>query len=163
MKSLKNCILVSFLFVTIPIASGRAQSESHVAAADEFFEVMNMLDMISKMIPVMLDAEIAGNPALAQFREVMEQFFERYFTWDSLRPEYVRIYAEAFTEGELRELAVFYRTDVGQKAISVLPALMQQGAVVGQAMVERHQPELIRMVQERVAEAQRDSTKSVSR
>ena len=37
------------------------------------------------------------------------------------------LYAESFSEDELREMLVFYRSPTGQKAIAVTPGLMQQG------------------------------------
>ena len=159
MKLRRFDLLVAVVATSIVVGPVHGQSESHLAATEEFLEVMNMPAMISEMVGFMLEAQLSGNPILVEFRDLMEEFFAEVFTWDSLRPDFIQIYAEAFDENEIRQLTDFYRTPVGQKALSTLPSLMQQGAVVGQALVERNQPRLMQMLEARFAEMQRDTTK----
>jgi hypothetical protein len=50
----------------------------------------------------------------------------------SLQEDIIPIYHKYFTAGEVKELIRFYSTDVGQKAIKVMPLLMQEGMTAGQ-------------------------------
>jgi hypothetical protein len=44
------------------------------------------------------------------------------------------LYAERFTAAELEAINAFYQTDAGRKTITLLPELMQQGAMMGQQL-----------------------------
>jgi hypothetical protein len=62
------------------------------------------------------------------------------------------MYTEAFTEQELRDLIVFYRTPTGQKALTLLPELVSQGAQLGMIEARARQSELQQLIQRRAAE-----------
>jgi hypothetical protein len=81
---------------------------------------------------------------------VFLDFFREYMTWKDVRPAYIRIYREAYTQSELEELIAFYRTPVGQKTVEITPELMRQGSEMGQRMIEPYLPELQRRIQARV-------------
>ena len=72
--------------------------------------------------------------------------------WDALKPQLVAIYTEAFTEAELREITAFYKTPAGQKAVTVMPELMQKGMTMGQKAVQDHLPELQEAIQKKLKE-----------
>jgi hypothetical protein len=50
----------------------------------------------------------------------------------SLKEEMIPLYHRYFTGAEVKEMIRFYSTDLGQKTIKVMPALMQEGMAVGQ-------------------------------
>ena len=47
-------------------------------------------------------------------------------TWDAMQPELTKMYTETFTEPELKEMAKFYGSPVGQKALEKMPEMMQR-------------------------------------
>jgi len=49
-----------------------------------------------------------------------------------LLDEIVPIYHRQFTHDEIRELIVFYRTDVGQKTLRALPRIIEESSTLGQ-------------------------------
>src|SRR5690606_34481683 len=112
-------MLVATLAIGAPdlAAQGAGAASSHERAAAELVEVMRMKELTLSSIEVMTDAMIQQNPALAQVRDVLSEFFREFMRWEELRPEYIRLYRDAFTESELRELIAFYRTPVGQKTL----------------------------------------------
>ena len=55
---------------------------------------------------------------------------------ESLRDEFVDIYNQAFTEKELTDIIIFYKTSTGQKALKQTPALMQEFTIIGQKRVQ---------------------------
>lgn len=129
-------------------------SASRLAAAHEVLRVMDMERQILSGVKTMLDAQLTAAPALRQYRDVMQAWAEKYLTWGVMGDRLARVYAQTFTERELRELTAFYRTPIGQKVARVTPALMQRGADVGAAVAQEHMAELESMIQARARELQ---------
>lgn len=57
--------------------------------------------------------------------------FQKEISTDELTNLYVPIYAKYYSDSDLDELLKFYRTPVGQKMISIMPALMQDSMNAG--------------------------------
>ena len=112
-----------------------ASADPHRDAARELFSAMDMQSMLDQLIQQTLNMQIQRNPGMEPFREVMEVFFREYLSFDSLQEDFVDAYIEAFSTTELQELAAFYRTPVGAKALRVTPQLFQRGAEIGQRNV----------------------------
>ena len=110
--------------------------------------MMNMETVMGAAMDAMMDAQAAGNPQLAALRPVMTKFMKKHMSWKSLETEYLKIYVDAFTQGEIEDLLEFYETPTGKKSILVMPKLMQQGATIGQQRVQANLPELKRMITE---------------
>lgn len=82
----------------------------------------------------------------------MEEFYATHLTWDRMKPEVVRIYTDAFTEAEIRELTAFYQTELGRKVMDRMPEVMARSAEVSQRLVQAHLPELAQKVMTRMQE-----------
>lgn len=152
---MKRLTLV-FIILAFGFAAGaHAQqlSASHIEAVKELFRVMDLPKVTNQAIDLMLKAQTDANPQLKQLEDVMRSFLNKYLSWESLEPQMVQMYGEAFTEPELRELIVFYRTPLGQKTVTRMPELMQKGATLGQKAVQDHLPEL----QEAIAKKMQES------
>ena len=103
--------------------------------------------------------EIGLKPALDRMRaqgmpdELVESihtesqnFFKENFEWDEIEPQIAKLYADAFTEAELRELLAFYETPTGSKAVSQMPMLMQQGMAMAMGRIQTKMPEFQKKV-----------------
>lgn len=86
--------------------------------------VTNLTQALQKARPDIPQAALNVLPA-----EVAAVFDENM---GSLKEEIIPIYHKYFTAAELKEMIRFYSTDLGQKAIRVMPALMQEGMAAGQ-------------------------------
>jgi hypothetical protein len=69
--------------------------------------------------------------------------------WDSLKPMFVRIYSESFTQEELVGVLDFYKTPAGQAMINKMPLVMQKTMV---EMQQRMGP-----MMQRVSQAAKDA------
>ena len=127
-----------------------AHAPSHHAAALEMVEAANMDETLRQSLDTMLKLQTEQNAELKPFEDVMRTFFNRYMSWDALKNDYARLYADAFTEAELRQLTTFYRSPVGQKVATVTPQLMSRASEMGQRAVQAHLPELQQMIMERM-------------
>jgi len=103
---------------------------------------LEMETLMSKSIETMLDAQIAGNPKLAPLKPVMMKFMNKHMSWNSLKGEFLKLYLETFTQSEVEDLVVFYKTPTGRKSIRLMPEMMAQGAAIGQKRVQANLPEL---------------------
>jgi hypothetical protein len=125
---------------------------SREAAAAELIALLRLEEVTMASVDLMMETMIDQNPAFESFRAIFVDFFTEHYRWEELEPEYVRIYAEAYTEPEIRELIGFYQTPVGQKTVDLMPVLMRQGAEVGERQIEPHLPELQQRILEVMAE-----------
>ncbi|CAN5567135.1 hypothetical protein BH09PLA1_BH09PLA1_04400 [soil metagenome] len=125
-----------------------APSASHQAAAEELLDAMKLRATLDQMVGAMLDQQIAANPQIAPFKQIMTDFMRKYMNFDLLKPDFTRMYCEEFSEGELKEIAAFYRTPTGMKMANKLPVLTQRGAAICQRRVQEHLPELQQSIME---------------
>ncbi|HSS76500.1 MAG TPA: DUF2059 domain-containing protein [Thermoanaerobaculia bacterium] len=139
-----------FLLGLSPSAAwGVEVSSVHRQAAVELLQMMDLEKTMRSTLSAMLDAQINGNPEMAPYRDVFQSWIERYFSWDALKPRMIDLYVQAFTEPELRDMIAFYKTPTGQKSLTKLPALMQQGGQLGAEIVQQHKTELEKMMRAR--------------
>lgn len=57
----------------------------------------------------------------AESRARLREMFATRFSWEAVRPEYIRMYASLYTEDELRQLTAFYESPVGRKSLRIAP------------------------------------------
>jgi uncharacterized protein len=147
LRALAVLIVVPFALLQAP-ATGRADATTHRQAAVELLDLMDQKRTLDAGMNTMLDVQVQSNPSLAELRPVMRTFLQKYMSWDAIKDEFARIYVEAFSEPELRELIAFYKTPIGRKSVKLLPKLMEQGAQIGAKSVQAHMPELQQQIQE---------------
>jgi uncharacterized protein len=85
---------------------------------------------------------ITNQPVMAPFRETMLAFMTKYAGWQAAAPSLQHLYAQQFTEAELRDMITFYRSPTGQKSVAKMAALQEEGAKMGEELVAAHKSEL---------------------
>ena len=125
-RSCSVAALALVLVASVPHAAA-AQTAAQKESAAELLEVMKMDDAVRDATMMSVEMQVEANPALAPFRDVMSEFIDKYLTWEAMKPDLIQLYAESFSEQELRELIAFYRTPTGQKTIALLPELTRKG------------------------------------
>lgn len=148
MKLLQLISMIS-LAIVCNFAMADAASEKQ---AEILLSKLNMKTAMEQSMANLIDLQIQQQPALEPFRVVMESFFSKYMSYESLKPDMVQIYAQAFTAQELKEINAFYETRTGKKTLEMMPTLMGQGGQLGARRVQSNMDELREMIQ---AEAQR--------
>jgi hypothetical protein len=138
-------VLVVMMVGVSCLAAGQI-TDSHRQAAEELLVAMGMERTLEDSINSTLSMQLQQMPQLAQYEDVMRAFLYKYMSWEYLKEHIVQLYAEEFTEAELREITAFYRTETGKKLIELTPVLMNKGMAIGQQAVEEHLPELQQMV-----------------
>jgi hypothetical protein len=146
-------LITSFLLILIVIAPSLTSADpaSHARVAEELLVTMDADNLLKQSISQMMQLQIQQNPQLGLYEKVLMRFFEKYMSWESLRPDFIDLYTQAFTEDELREILGFYKSQVGQKAVKAIPNLMAQGGQIGVKRIQDHLPELQTMIAEEIA------------
>lgn len=137
----------------------RAEESSHWKRAEQLLSMMDVqknieqsFDMVKKMQVEQLAKLPSASPeeaakAQAFFNQLMEMISQE-MTWEKVKDDYIRIYAETFTEEELDEIIKFYQTPVGQKLIAKMPELSRRSIEVGQKQMTTLLPKIQALSQE---------------
>lgn len=137
----------------VPSLAGYAPS--HIAAAESLLAAANMEKMLGDMTEQSIQAQIQAMPQMAQFADILREFMKEQMDWKALKPEFVALYVQTFTEPELREVAAFYRTPIGQKMLAKTPELMSRGMALSQRRMQAAMPRMFERIQARAAELQK--------
>lgn len=84
--------------------------------------------------------------------EVTRKFVDEAVEQGVWKETLVRSYAKYFTHEEIRGLLAFYRSPLGQKTISVAPALMAEGHRAGRDWMQQSLPRFRAEILRRLAE-----------
>jgi hypothetical protein len=135
-------------------------SPSQTAAAIELLKAIKLEASLPNTSAAMIDSEITRNPGMTPYRDVMLDWLKKYMTWSSMQPELVKLYTDTYSEAELKELAAFYRTPVGQKSLAKNPELMQKTAMIGARLGQEHADELKTLMNARRDELMKQQEKA---
>ncbi|MCC5852364.1 MAG: DUF2059 domain-containing protein [Alkalimonas sp.] len=114
----------------------------------QLLEVMGGQEQIAQMQEQMVQMMAGSNPVLAQYEAVLADWTRTYMTWEQMREPMAALYNKHFSKDEIEQLIEFYQSPVGAKSVHLMPQLFAEGAQIGMELAERHQPELLRMLQE---------------
>ncbi len=105
--------------------------------------------MFEPLIPGVIESAknsfVPTNPQLARpLNEVAAQLRKEYEARNAeILNEVSKIYAQHFTEQELKEIVAFYRTPVGKKMITQEPIALDQSLKAAQAWANRFSEEVL--------------------
>ncbi len=103
---------------------------------DSLFQSMDglMKSTISRSLPTQANTSERKKVADA----VQDKFFhalKEELSWDRMKPLFVQIYSESFSQEEIDGLTAFYTSPVGQAYIDKLPVILQKTMALAQARV----------------------------
>ncbi len=138
-----------------------AQETQRRAIAEELLTLMNMQDtieksfaMVKQMIPAQMEKmkETAGAtnmPANAiGHMEKMMDMIAAELSWEKMKGDYIALYAETFTEQELKDTVAFYKSPAGQAFIKKQPELMQRSMEITQKIMMQIMPKIQALTKE---------------
>ncbi|MEO7142385.1 MAG: DUF2059 domain-containing protein [Bryobacteraceae bacterium] len=144
-----------FLLVS---GSAFADEASKAAKAEQIFQLTNserafrqVLDQMRSMQMAQIARQhmTAQNQANAQQRQAqMSKLLEDRLSWEKLKPQYIRIYAETYTEEELDGILAFYQSPAGRAMLEKAPVILSKTMKVGQDAVQDMEPEIERLIHE---------------
>lgn len=139
--------LALLVFSALPAAAQPEPSAGEAAAVRDLLEASRTRENFIKAME--LGMEQGGMGELTPgVRQVLREFMEENFRYEDLEPEFIRVYAQAFTEQELRDLAAFYRTPLGQRVVETLPEITAASQRIAMERMQTLMPQLMQAVME---------------
>ncbi len=69
---------------------------------------------------------------VAEVHTAVDKWYDEEINFAEIKPKIVDIYIKNFSEDELKQIAAFYGSPAGQKAIKTMPLVMREGAQAAQ-------------------------------
>ena len=128
-----------------------------VAAAQELLKAMHadaLIDLQKEGMKKALLARLPNNlppDAQKQLQEKVNTGVDtvlKDYTWDSIQPDFVRLYSSTFTAEELKQLTAFYKSPIGQKYIEKRSEIEGGALALMQKKVQTFMPEIAALVKD---------------
>jgi len=183
MRAIKfhTSLLFLLLFVAGLCAPGLAPAQDIDTAktrkAEELFALIHMEDTYNLLLAQVTQqtdqmgkglfpegpATEAQKQLAADFKDKVEAMVHATFSWQAMKPEYLKLYTDTYSESELDGIIAFYRSPVGQKMLNATPALMKASSAIAMGHMESVEPKLRDLMdeyQKRVLSDERPGKKS---
>ena len=155
MRKLLIVALFGVLLGAAPLARAEDQPDPAVVAkAKEMLAASHQIEILDAiLVPIsrsMEDLIERANPGREKdVREFMLKYYlpEIHKRLPELRDLMAAIWARYFTAAELDQLIIFYKSDIGQKVVSLQPRLFQDGMQLGTDWGERVAREALRKME----------------
>ncbi len=149
---LKAGLLVAALTLAFGIQAEPQDGPDAAGEAEKLLASLNIQAALDRSMSQMLDFQLQESPSMQAYRDIMLAFFQKHMSYQSLKPDMIKLYTRAFSADELRQINAFYATDVGKKTIQKMPLLVNQAGRLGASRMQSAMPELRSMIK---AEARR--------
>jgi hypothetical protein len=97
------------------------------------------LQLMKQQIPAMMEKQFDGlaacdaaQPAMKEFSGAVAGKVSGVLDSEDLKIDIAAVYAETFSEDELREVIAFYQSPLGRKLLDRMPELMQKSMQISQ-------------------------------
>jgi uncharacterized protein len=148
-KSITLALCAAALGLARP-ARAQEPTPARMAAAEQLVASIDMESSYKRTMDSMIQAQIRQNPMIAQFEPTMRAFFDRYLSWQQVRPDMLRVYALTYTEDEMRQLMAFYQTPLGKRLLETMPEVAARSSELTQRRLMEHMPELQQQIMQQM-------------
>ena len=146
-----------------------ADDASRAAKAEELLRLTNVeanlkqsLELISKQMKSGLAQQITGvqlpedqQKRADEFQTKVEHLVYGAIEWEKLKPDFVKLYADAFTEEQLDDILTFYRSPSGQAMLGRMPELLPKAMEISQRRMTEIMPQLQQLLRDFAEETRR--------
>lgn len=127
-------------------------TDAELALAVQLVEAMDMQGAAVNGVRVMLDAQVQVNPELREYRGILEDWANDIFTTDEAAQAFAQLYAETFTEAEMRDMLTFFLSPTGRRMTSEQAQITTRAEEIGRELAEAHSAELMIRLQAAMGE-----------
>ncbi len=158
---MKKMIGLVAVGVGLVVWSANAQETPRRAMAEELLNLMNMQEtietsfaMVKQMIPAQRERmkQATGQTNMPsnvsnQVDSMMDMMAQE-LSWDKMKADYITLYADSFTEEEMKGIIAFYKSPAGVAFITKQPELMKRSMELSQKMIMQIMPKIQAMTKE---------------
>jgi hypothetical protein len=151
----KSAVAVTPTQAATPPLSAQAEAQklldtTHAMANAQQISESMANSILSKIISPSMPSQKAETAKQIVIEEVNNSIKEMM---PAIQKDTLDLYVKNFTAEELHKINEFYATPVGQKAITLMPKIMQQGMQNGQAEAQKVMPAMIQRIKQRFQSA----------
>lgn len=141
--------------------TGQPASKASIEQLLEITETRKMYDATMQEMTKMVDQSTARimnripPEKQGKFKKAMAELdtiIKEEMSWDKMKPQYVQIYMETFTQQEIDDLAAFYKTPSGKSFIKKQPQVIQRTSAISQEKMGVMMERFTNMMQKVMAE-----------
>jgi uncharacterized protein len=153
MKRLLMMLVV--VLAAVPAAAQPEPTAGELDAARELLEVSRTRENFIRALELGMEQGGLGE-LTPELQTVLREFMDEHFSFDDMEPEFTRMYADLYTEEEIRGMTAFYRTPVGQRVVETMPDLMAASQRISQERLAAVMPELMQAIMEVMEEEEKE-------
>ena len=103
--------------------------------------------MQANMIRRMVKDQAAQEKAI-EIQNKMSAMVMDEFSWDKMKADFIKLYADVYSEEELRGVIAFYKSPVGQKLLEKTPEMMKASMQLMQKKMMEIMPKVQKLAEE---------------
>ena len=96
----------------------------------------------------MLQVPDGRREELKKLKQISHDLILEEFSWENVKDDFEKLYAETFTEEELKGLLSFYRSPAGKAYVKKAPELGEKTILISQNIAQRIMPKLLVAIQD---------------
>ena len=152
-------LILLFALLSAPLVA-QSSSVDKKARLERLLQLMNMelvKEQMTDQVFRSLLSSIPSNvprevrPKVEEAKRKVLELIKRRFSWQVMKPQYMKLYEEAFTDEEIDGMIAFYSTPAGQSCLKKIPIVMQRSMVIGRDAMMELNPEIQRIFKEAAA------------
>lgn len=167
---MRRIVTATIICTVVLVAIVRAGDIPKRALAEQLLEAMEIQKTIEKsfdMVNQMMTAQmkqmgVFSDDAISdKAQDVIQKTMDlvmKEMSWDKLKGDYISIYAETFTEEELKGAIKFYKSPIGKKFIEKQPELMRKSMQISQKQMATLMPKIQQLTKEMMDQVNAEST-----
>jgi hypothetical protein len=139
-----------------------ADDASKTAKVEEFLKLAKMDDALrqglalasnqikSGMLQQMTGTKLSPEQEkrMGEFQDKVTALVSSALSWEKMKPSYVQLYADAYTEPQLDDILAFYRSPSGQAMVAGNSSLMTKTSAIAQKQLAEVMPELQKLIRD---------------
>jgi uncharacterized protein len=148
-----SCIATAF-----PAAAQEMTKQAKIERMLTLSHVDRMMDQMMEQIKTITSSQLPANVTPEQRAKVEEtttkimDLVKQRLSWDKMRPEYVKLYSDTYSDEEVNGILAFYESSAGQAMLEKMPELMAKSMALAQAQMSDILPEIQRISKEAAAQ-----------
>jgi hypothetical protein len=118
-------------------------------------DMQKLMDQVVDQVQQIQLAQLESLDIPADKREQTTAFQNRLMkkvfdamSWQVMEPEYVKLFADVYSEEELKAIVAFFKSPAGQSMLNKQPELLQKSMSLSQQRMQAVMPELQRMIRD---------------
>jgi uncharacterized protein len=141
----------------LTVANAGAQELTKQAKIERLLDAMNadaMIDQMLEQVKATAASQVppgASPEQVAKAREIQVKILDLVksrISWEKMRPQYVTVYSETFSDEEISGMLAFYQSPAGRAMLSKMPMLVTKVMGMVQTQIKDIMPEIQRITRE---------------